>query len=153
MTVTVAPAITPPLWSVSVPKIRPALPCENAGRQIKNIPIIAPSSCTTCFILGDVDVVIIDCCKFIEPTPRNSPAQKLKRRSHHCGQLFTRTPADVKAKIPQIRWLVQNGIQAGFSFNSNTCQHLLLADRMVVDQLFGAGSPRGTPQRGPLRLP
>src|SRR5882762_7572206 len=43
--VTVAPATTPPLWSVTVPTIRPALPCENSGRQSSSIPIVPTSNC------------------------------------------------------------------------------------------------------------
>src|ERR1700685_4810961 len=35
-TVTVAPARTPPLWSVTDPRRRPALPCENIGRLTSN---------------------------------------------------------------------------------------------------------------------
>src|SRR5205807_9804557 len=45
VTVTVAPDITPPLWSVTVPRIRPELPCENSGRQSRSIPIVPPSNC------------------------------------------------------------------------------------------------------------
>src|SRR5712691_5788938 len=46
VTVTVAPDMTPPLWSVIVPRIRPELPCENSGRQSRSIPITPPSNCT-----------------------------------------------------------------------------------------------------------
>src|ERR1700704_3491596 len=42
--VTVAPATTPPLWSVTVPTIRPALPCENSGRQRNSSPIVPLSN-------------------------------------------------------------------------------------------------------------
>src|SRR5467141_3850361 len=42
--VTVAPATTPPLWSVTVPRIRPELPCENSGRQSRSTPIVPPSN-------------------------------------------------------------------------------------------------------------
>src|SRR5579863_8508883 len=38
MTVTVAPATTPPLWSVTVPIMRPVLPCENAGTLSNRTP-------------------------------------------------------------------------------------------------------------------
>src|SRR5580693_6893926 len=37
-TVTVAPDTTPPLWSVTDPRIRPKLPCAKAGRQSKSVP-------------------------------------------------------------------------------------------------------------------
>src|SRR5207253_3265244 len=40
-TVTVAPAITPPVWSVTVPRIRPELPCEKRGRQTRSMPSVA----------------------------------------------------------------------------------------------------------------
>src|ERR1700692_3783995 len=43
-TVTVAPATTPPLWSVTVPIMRPKLPCENAGRQSKSTPKLTVSN-------------------------------------------------------------------------------------------------------------
>jgi hypothetical protein len=36
MTLTVAPETTPPLVSVTVPMMRPRLPCENAGTQSKS---------------------------------------------------------------------------------------------------------------------
>src|ERR1700730_2932697 len=41
-TVTMAPAIVPPLASVTVPEMRPRLPCANKGRQITNNKIVAP---------------------------------------------------------------------------------------------------------------
>src|ERR1700686_3762106 len=43
-TVTVAPAIAPPLWSVTDPRMRPALPCENSGRHIRNTPTVAANT-------------------------------------------------------------------------------------------------------------
>src|SRR4029077_12725479 len=49
VTVTMAPAITPPVWSVTVPKRRPVLIWENSGRPIS---ITAkPTTTTTPIIL------------------------------------------------------------------------------------------------------
>src|ERR1700676_4498415 len=48
MIVTVAPDITPPLWSVTVPRMRPKLPCENNETENSNTPTIAPSTHTPC---------------------------------------------------------------------------------------------------------
>src|SRR5690242_20477905 len=45
VTVTVATEMTPPLWSVTVPRIRPELPCENSGRQSRSTPIAPASNC------------------------------------------------------------------------------------------------------------
>jgi hypothetical protein len=59
-TVTVAPTITPPLWSVRVPKIRPELPCENAGRQIRKTKDVAHSNCTARFTWGTRNGAIVD---------------------------------------------------------------------------------------------
>src|SRR5271165_1667943 len=36
VTMTVAPAIAPPLWSVTAPRIRPAVPCANSGALLNN---------------------------------------------------------------------------------------------------------------------
>src|ERR1700674_5440649 len=35
-TVTVAPTTAPPLWSLTAPRIRPALPCEKSGMEASN---------------------------------------------------------------------------------------------------------------------
>src|SRR5260370_17428288 len=43
MIVTVAFDITPPVWSVTVPRMRPKLPCENSGRENRNTPSVANS--------------------------------------------------------------------------------------------------------------
>src|ERR1700720_328242 len=44
-TVTVAPDTTPPLWSVTFPRMRPKLPCEYAGKQSKSRAKTAPNNC------------------------------------------------------------------------------------------------------------
>ena len=38
ITETMAPAMAPPVWSVTVPRIRPAFPWEKTGRLINNTP-------------------------------------------------------------------------------------------------------------------
>src|SRR5713226_8751261 len=45
MTDTVAPAMTAPVWSVTVPRIRPKLACANSAKENSNTPRIVPSSC------------------------------------------------------------------------------------------------------------
>src|ERR1700688_4159686 len=42
--VTVATGMTPPLWSVTIPRIRPKLVCENRGRHISSTPSVTPST-------------------------------------------------------------------------------------------------------------
>ena len=44
VTATVAPAITPPDWSVTVPRIRPVLICENNDKDIAKMATVAPDS-------------------------------------------------------------------------------------------------------------
>ncbi len=44
MTITVAPAIAPPFESVTFPRIRPASPCENAGRLSSNTASVPPNT-------------------------------------------------------------------------------------------------------------
>src|SRR5579864_8984713 len=44
MTVTVAPEMTPPVWSETVPRMRPKLPWENSAKGNSNTPRIAPST-------------------------------------------------------------------------------------------------------------
>src|SRR5579864_615863 len=45
MIVTVAPATTPLLWSVTVPRIRPKSPCENTGKLSTSNQSIPPKNC------------------------------------------------------------------------------------------------------------
>src|SRR5579864_1167071 len=45
MTVTVAPATTPLVWSVTVPRIRPKSPCENTGKLSTSNQSIPPKNC------------------------------------------------------------------------------------------------------------
>src|SRR5467141_2181014 len=58
VTDTVAPEMTPPLWSVIVPRIRPELPCENSGRQSRSIPITPPSNCNALRKLTPQDLLL-----------------------------------------------------------------------------------------------
>src|SRR5258708_15174588 len=44
VTVTAAPAMTLPVWSVTLPRMRPALACENSGKEIRKMAILAPSA-------------------------------------------------------------------------------------------------------------
>src|SRR5712692_8970117 len=60
VTVTVAPATTPPLWSVTVPRIWPELPCENSGRQSRSIPITPPSNCKALRKPPPQDLLLVD---------------------------------------------------------------------------------------------
>src|ERR1700726_2448607 len=46
MTVTVALEMTPPVWSETVPRIRPKLPCENSATENSNTHTTAPSTHT-----------------------------------------------------------------------------------------------------------
>src|SRR5579864_7465729 len=46
MTVTVAPEMTPPVWSVTAPRIRPKLPWENSVTENSNTHTTAPSTHT-----------------------------------------------------------------------------------------------------------
>jgi hypothetical protein len=43
MILTVAPDMTPPVWSATVPRMRPKLPCENSGTENSNTPSEANS--------------------------------------------------------------------------------------------------------------
>jgi hypothetical protein len=47
MIVTVAPDMTPPVWSVTVPRIRPKLPWEYRERENSKTPTAAPSRLIT----------------------------------------------------------------------------------------------------------
>src|SRR5258708_35660085 len=62
--VTVAPGMTPPLWSATIPRIWPKLACENRGRHITGTPSITPST-TAAFLIRTqkVDVNL----KLMEP--------------------------------------------------------------------------------------
>src|SRR5712664_2823982 len=69
VTVTVAPATTPPLWSVIVPMIRPKLPCENNGRQSRSTPIAPPSNCTAFRKLTPQNLLLVERKGFISGPP------------------------------------------------------------------------------------
>src|SRR5690348_314603 len=46
MILTVASDMTPPVWSATVPIMRPKLPWENSGTENSNTPRVAPSTPT-----------------------------------------------------------------------------------------------------------
>src|SRR5260370_29072195 len=56
MIVTVAFDITPPVWSVTVPRMRPKLPCENSGRENSNTPSVANSRDVILLVRSEKDV-------------------------------------------------------------------------------------------------
>src|SRR5467141_3983409 len=60
VTVTVAPATTPPLWSVTVPIIRPELPCEKSGRQSRSTPITPHSNCAAFHNRTSQDFLLVE---------------------------------------------------------------------------------------------
>src|ERR1700737_4558625 len=64
--VTAAPVIAPPFASVTVPTIRPELPCENAGRQSRNAPNITPKNCRVFLLTFDCTAhLVIDSDNFM----------------------------------------------------------------------------------------
>src|SRR5580658_1015937 len=76
-TVTMAPEMTPPLWSVTVPRIRPKLPCENAGRQSKSTANSPPSNCTAFLVHAPQHFLLIAVTEFIS----GPPVQRLSNES------------------------------------------------------------------------
>jgi hypothetical protein len=56
MSVTVAPDMTPPLWSITVPRIRPLLPCENNDTENSNTPRTAESRKAILLLRPEKDV-------------------------------------------------------------------------------------------------
>src|ERR1700682_972887 len=68
--VTAAPVIAPPFASVTVPTMRPELPCENAGTQIRSTPNITPKTCRAFLLMFDCTThLVIDSENFICSTP------------------------------------------------------------------------------------
>src|SRR5467141_2822616 len=67
--VTVAPDMTPPVWSVTVPRIRPELPCENSGRQSRSTPIVLPSNCMAFRKLTPQNLLLVERKGFISGPP------------------------------------------------------------------------------------
>src|SRR4030088_1811411 len=76
--VTVAPVIAPPFTSVTVPTMRPALPCENAGRHSRKIPSTAPKTCRAFWpMLDSTAKLLTEFDEFItpHPSPKDSRVQ------------------------------------------------------------------------------
>src|ERR1700730_14140698 len=68
-TVTVAPDTVPPLWSVTVPMIRPKLPCEHSGRQSRSTPITPPRICKALRTRTPQDLLSVECNGIISGPP------------------------------------------------------------------------------------
>src|SRR5260370_15719847 len=64
--VTVAPEMAPPFASVTVPTIRPELPCENAGRLSRSTPNITPKTCNAFLLIFErIATLLLDPDDFI----------------------------------------------------------------------------------------
>src|ERR1700756_4331783 len=70
MMVTVAPEMTPPVWSVTVPRMRPKLPCENSDTENSNTPSVASSREVTLLVRPRKDVQDPDGIELIVSPPR-----------------------------------------------------------------------------------
>src|SRR5580704_8897624 len=70
MTVTVAPEMTPPVWSETVPRIRPKFPWENNETENSNTPTIVPSTHTPFLAREIFNTELID-TEFIAPPFRS----------------------------------------------------------------------------------
>src|SRR6267154_2924805 len=79
--VTVAPVTAPPLASITVPTMRPLLPCENAETQSRSIPSVAPNTCSTFFDFERTADLMIDSDEFITSHPF-SPEFTLRARQN-----------------------------------------------------------------------
>jgi hypothetical protein len=99
---------------------------------MKNMPIVALSSSTTCFILGLVDVVIIDGRQFIKPTPSKFTGKEIKKLQSPLRSTSYMHPGGCQGENA-VDLLVQRGMVADISLNSIRRKYLLLADREVVD--------------------
>src|SRR5882672_3845667 len=82
VTVTVAPDTTPPLWSVTVPRIRPELPCENNGRQSRSTPIAPPSNCMAFRKLTPQDLLLVERKEFISRPPVQKSQSRILPQLH-----------------------------------------------------------------------
>src|SRR5882762_5262214 len=102
MTVTVAPDTTPPLWSVTVPMIRPALPCENSGRQSRSIAIAPHTSCAAFRNPTPQDLLLVEFKELISRPPvqngesRTWPRASPLVRSPTAPTLFRRAHASLE---------------------------------------------------------
>src|SRR5579863_8788839 len=77
MTLTVAPTTTPPLWSVTVPRMRPKLPCEYAGTHIKSTASTPPNKRTALFVRAPQLLLHTAITEFIS----GPPVQRLSKES------------------------------------------------------------------------
>src|SRR4029077_5605925 len=93
MTVTVAPEMTPPVWSVTAPRIRPKLPWENSVTESSNTHTTAPSTHTP-FLARE----ILD-AEFIAP-PFRKPQQYLLERTYLKKGLPWKGPPTTLGKGP-----------------------------------------------------
>src|SRR6266852_8240175 len=83
-TVTVAPAMTPPLWSVTVPRMRPKLAWENSEIENSNTPRITPS-----VEIAFPARAFSDLKKFITPPLQNREAKYHPGRAPPLGRYST----------------------------------------------------------------
>src|SRR5579859_624869 len=77
ITVTVAPEMTPPVWSVTAPRIRPKLPWENSVTENSNTPRIVPSTHTPFLAREIFNTELID-SEFIAPPFRSRSSTSWK---------------------------------------------------------------------------
>src|SRR5258708_448734 len=137
MTVTVAPATTPPLWSVTVPLIRPKLPCENAGRQSKSTANTPPSNCTAFLLRAPQHLLLSAVTEFISGPPvQDCPM------SRFC--FWPRTPPVVRFRIfkPGKNQKEQLAFPACGSINSDTARsHLRLRPSLWQTLVQDKSSP------------
>src|ERR1700730_13076933 len=88
----------PPLGSVTVPRIRPALPCEKAGRHIRIIPRLATATAPAPFLrLSRTSVLTSDVKCFI----RISFGKQVRRTSKDfdtTNGAITQRPVTLKSK-------------------------------------------------------
>src|SRR5712692_7655921 len=83
MIITVAPDMTPPLVSVTSPRMRPKLACENNETENSNTPRTAPSTETTFLARAFFDVR-----KFITPPLKARRSVQPQGRVHHYARII-----------------------------------------------------------------
>src|SRR6266849_3585409 len=83
MIVTVAPDMTPPLWSETIPRMRPKLACENNETVNSNTPRAAPSTETTFLARAFFDVK-----KSITPPLKARKSVQPQGRAHHDARII-----------------------------------------------------------------
>src|SRR5712664_586376 len=82
VTDTVAPDMTPPLWSVIVPQSLPKTPCENSGRQSRSTPIAPPSNCMAFRKLTPQDLLLVERKEFISRPPVQKSQSRILPQLH-----------------------------------------------------------------------